>query len=191
MADGRRLGFSLFQGAQVAIDTTMVSAVRAAEHRGPVQPGKEALPWMTRGHGKRSRIRSLSARAVVPSLSFSRRKEADVGPAQFIHALAASKAISALEFMQASVAHAWCHRWRRLWGVPRRKPSLALHRSLDSAAGVVPSVHDVIRDGLHEMKVLQKKKSARTWTLLAETPPQALDKQKPTKEIFCAYQCDS
>ena len=84
MADGRRLevvvdGFSLFQGAQLAIDTTLVSAVRAAEHRGPVQPGKEALPWMTRGHGKRSRIRSLSARAVVPSLSFSRRKEADVG----------------------------------------------------------------------------------------------------------------
>ena len=34
--------------------------------------------------------------------------------AQFLGALAASKARSAPEIMQASVAHAWRHRWRRL-----------------------------------------------------------------------------
>ena len=78
MADGRRLevvvdGLSLFHGAQLAIDTTLVSAVRADGTPRPRAAGKEALPWMTRGHGKRSRIRSLLARAVV-SLSFSRQK---------------------------------------------------------------------------------------------------------------------
>ena len=57
MADGRRLevvvdGLSLFHGAQQCIDTTLVSALRAD---GTPRPGKEALPWMTRGHGKRSR----------------------------------------------------------------------------------------------------------------------------------------
>ena len=72
--------------------------------------------------------------------------------AQFIRALAASKASSAPEFMQASVAHAWCHRWRRLLACSAAKAfagSLLEHRSPVSAAGVVPSVHDVIRDGLH------------------------------------------
>ena len=84
MADGRRLevvvdGLSLFHGAQLAIDTTLVSVVRADGTPRPRAPGKEALPWMTRGHRKRSRIRSLLARVVVPSLSFSRQKWADVG----------------------------------------------------------------------------------------------------------------
>ena len=65
MADGRRLevvvdGLSLFHGSQLAIDTTLVSAVRA-----------DGTP---RPHGKMSRLRSLLARAVVPSLSFSRQK---------------------------------------------------------------------------------------------------------------------
>ena len=58
----------------------------------------------------------------MPNLSSSRQKWADVGmprPAQFIRAVAASKATSAPEFMQGSVAHAWCHRWLKDVGVHR------------------------------------------------------------------------
>ena len=131
MADGRRLevvvdGLSLFHGAQLAIDTTLVSVVRADGTPRPHAPGKEALPWMTRGHRKRSRIRSLLARVVVPSLSFSRQKWGgrwSTEAAQFIRALAASK-------MQASVAHAWCHRWRRLFEVPRIHGQQMVHHRM-------------------------------------------------------------
>ena len=96
---------------------------------------------------------------LVPCLSVTRANlvvlAAEMGgrwsteAAQFIRALAASKAASAPEFMQVSVAHAW---WRRLLACSATKAfagSLLEHRSPVSAAGVVPSVHDVIRDGLH------------------------------------------
>ena len=90
------------------------------------------------------------AKLVVLAAEVGGRWSAEV--AQFIRALTTSKAVSALKFMQASVAHAWCHRLRRLSACFAAKAfagSLLEHRSPVSAAGVVPSVHDVIRDGLH------------------------------------------
>ena len=135
MADGRRLevvvdGLSLFHGAQLAIHTTLVSAVCVqTEHRGPVQPGKEALPWMTRGHGKRSRIRSLLARAVVPSLSFSRQKWADVGLPRR-HSSSAHLQHQKLLRRLSSCKRPWhmhgATGGEGCWRVPRRKLSLVL-----------------------------------------------------------------
>ena len=160
MADGRRLevvvdGLSLFHGAQLAIDTTLVSAVRAdgtprprAARKGgaaldDARARKEVTYPELVGEGSRAKL-------VVLAAEVGGRWSAEA--AQFIRALAASKATSAPEFMQASVAHAWCHRWRRLLACSAAKAfagSLLEHRSPVSAAGVVPSVHDVIRDGLH------------------------------------------
>ena len=154
--DGRRLevvvdGLSLFQGAQLAIDTTLVSALRAdgtPRSRAATTPGAALDDARTReettypelvGEGSWSKL-------VVLAAEVGGRWSAET--AQFLGALAASKARSAPEIMQASVAHAWRHRWRRLLACTAAKAfasSLLEHRSPVSAAGDIPSVHDVIR----------------------------------------------
>ena len=136
MADGRRFevvvdGLSLFQGAQLAIDTTLVSAVRAearAARKGgaaldDARARKEVTYPELVGEGSRAKL-------VVLAAEVGGRWSAEA--AQFIRALAASKAASAPEFMQASVAHAWCHRWRRLLACSAAKAfagSLLEHRT--------------------------------------------------------------
>ena len=101
---------------------------------------------MMREHGRRPLIPSSLARVPGPSWSFWLQKS--VG----LLRLAASKARSAPEIMQASVAHAWRHRWRRMLACTSAKAfasSLVEHRSPVSAAGDIPSVHDEIRSDFH------------------------------------------
>ena len=134
--DGRRLevvadGLSLFQGAQLAIDTTLVSARRAdgtPRHRAATTPGAVLDDARTRKE------------TIYPEL---------VGEGCLAHAgrprgrsrrtlVSASRARSAPEIMQASVAHAWRHRWRRILACATAKAfasSLLEHRFPVSAAG--------------------------------------------------------
>ena len=66
---------------------------------------------------------------------------------------AGTKAQSEPSCMRGSAARAWGRRWRRLLACYVAKAfalSLLEHRSLVSAGGEPPSVHDVIRNGLFE-----------------------------------------
>ena len=147
--DGLRLevvvdGLSLFHGAQLAIDTTVVSALRADGTPRPraARKGGAALddararkeftyPELV-GEGSRAKL-------VVLAAEVGGRWSAKA--AQFIRALAVSKATSAPEFMQASVAHAWCHRWRRMLACTAAKAfanSLLKHCSPVSAGRSYP-----------------------------------------------------
>ena len=158
--DGRRLeviavGLSLFQGAQLAIDTTLVSALRAdgtPRPRAATTPGAALADARSRKETTYPELVGEGSRAKLVVLAAEVGGRWSAETAQFLGALAASKARSAPEIMQASVAHAWRHRWRRMMACTAAKAfanSLLEHRSPVSAAGDIPSVHDVIRQDLH------------------------------------------
>ena len=158
--DGRRLevvadGLSLFQGAQLAIDTTLVSALRAdgtPRPRATTTPGAALDEARTRKETTYHELVGEGSRAKLVVLAAEGGGRWSVETAQFVGALAASQARSAPEIMQASVAHAWRHRWRRMLACAAAKAfasSLLEHHSPVSAAGDIPFVHDVIRQDLH------------------------------------------
>ena len=148
--DGRRLevvadGLSLFQGAQLAIDTTLVSALRAdgtprpraattaGEGLADARSRKETTYPELVGEGSRAKLVVLVAKV-------GGRWSAET--VQFLGALVASKAQSAPETMQASVVYVWWHRWRRMMACTAAKAfasSLLEHRSLARCDSPRPS----------------------------------------------------
>ena len=117
--DGRRLevvadGLSLFGGAQLAIDTTLVSALRrdgtatrgAANHNGAAiqaahRRKERTYPELV-GEGGRARLVTLAGEV---------GGRWSIETANFLRALAVAKARDATNVLQASVELAWFRRW--------------------------------------------------------------------------------
>ena len=150
-------GLELFNGAQLAVDTTLVSALHAngTVFRKGATVGGEAL--------KRARARMERtypelageggcARLVVFAAEVGGRWSKKAS--QFVRALAwGKKAQSVPESTQAQVAHAWNRRWRKLLACTAAKSfanTLLEHASLTAAGGITPSEADMMRDCAHE-----------------------------------------
>ena len=158
--DGRRLevvadGLEAFGGAQLAIDTTLVCALRSDGTARPraarvggvalqaARARKERTYPELAGEGGRARL-------VVLAAEVGGRWSDEA--ACFVRALAGAKAQSEPLSMRGSAARAWCRRWRLLACSAAKAFALSLleHRSPVSAGGELPPVHDVIRNGLFE-----------------------------------------
>ena len=151
--DGRRLevvadGLSLFGGAQLAFDTTLVSALRrdgtaregAANRNGvAIRSRKERTYPELAGAGGRARL-------VILAGEVGGRWSPET--AHFLRALAVAKAREVPSILQASVEVAWFRRWSNILSCAARAfaDSLLEVRGAGGAGGDVPSSHDVVRD---------------------------------------------
>ena len=155
--DGRRLeivadGFALWRGAQLAIDTTMVSPLRrdgtarprAADHDGAVlevaRRRKETTYPELSGEGGRARL-------VVLAAEVGGRWNSET--AQFLTALARARAQEVPLVLQGRAEAAWVRRWSAILAcTAARAFSLSLldSRPVGGSGNVVPSVHEVLRE---------------------------------------------
>ena len=155
--DGRRLeivadGLTLWRGAQLAIDTTMVSPLRrdgtarprAANHDGAVlevaRRRKEATYPELSGENGRARLVVLAA---------------EVGgcwnseTAQFITALAKARAQEVPLVLQGRAQAAWVRRWSAILACTAARAfcvSLLDCRPPGGTGETIPSVHEVMRE---------------------------------------------
>ena len=154
--DGRRLGvladgLPLHGGAQLAIDTTMVSLLlrNGVALRGAASTPGVALKAARRrkeltypepaGHGGRARL-------VVLAAEVGGRWSAET--AQFLSELASAKVRDLPEALQGDAARAWHKRWSSILSCAAAKSfALSLQdRAPTGVDGHTPSVHEVIRD---------------------------------------------
>ena len=155
--DGRRLeivadGLTLWRGAQLAIDTTMVSTLRrdgtarprAADHDGAVlevaRRRKETTYPELSGEGGRARL-------VVLAAEVGGRWNSET--AQFLTALARARAQEVPLVLQGRAEAAWVRRWSAILAcTAARAFSLSLldSRPVGGSGDVVPSVHEVLRE---------------------------------------------
>ena len=155
--DGRRLeivadGLLLWQGAQLAIDTTMVSPLRrdgtarprAANHNGAVldvaRRRKEATYPELSGEGGRARL-------VVLAAEVGGRWNTET--AQFLTALAKARAQEVPLLRQGRAEAAWVRRWSAILACTAARAlsvSLLDCRPAGGSEGAIPSVHEVMRD---------------------------------------------
>ena len=150
--DNRRLevvvdGLPLFRGAQLAIDTTMVSAVRSdgtARRQCATTSGaaldqarrrqERTYPELAQPHGR--------ARLVVLGCEVGRRWSEE--SRQFLAELAATKARSEPEVM-----HSWLRRWSTLMACTAARAfalSLLERRCCTAADGPTPTTAEVVAD---------------------------------------------
>ena len=155
--DNRRLevvvdGLTLFRGAQLAIDTTMVSAVRSdgtARRQCATTSGaaldqarrrkERTYPEFAQPHGR--------ARLVVLGCEVGRRWSEE--SRQFLAGLAATKARSEPEVMRKSTMHSWLRRWSTLMACTAARAfalSLLERRCCTAADGPTPTTADVVAD---------------------------------------------
>ena len=155
--DGRRLeivadGLTLWRGAQLAVDTTMVSSLRrdgppmprAANHDGAALEAarrkKETTYPELAGEGGRARLVVLAAEV---------GGRWNVETAQFLTALARARAQEVPFVLQGRAEAAWVRRWSAILACTAvRAFTVSL---LDSRPGVgkgepIPSVHEVMRE---------------------------------------------
>ena len=110
--DNRRLevvadGLTLWRGAQLALDTTMVSPLR---RDGTARPRAAARLWKTLAAGKRPLTPNfLGARLVVLAAEVGGRWSVET--AQFLTALAKARAEEVPLVLQGRVEAAWVRRW--------------------------------------------------------------------------------
>ena len=155
--DGRRMevvadGLSLFGGAQLAIDTTLVSALRrdgtaregAANRNGvairSAHRRKDRTYPVLAGAGRRARL-------VILAGEVGGRWSPET--AHFLRALAVAKARDVPSILQASFEVAWFRRWSNILSCEAARAfadSLLEVRGAGGAGGDVPSSHDVVRD---------------------------------------------
>ena len=159
--DNRRIeiiadGLPLFHGAQLAVDTTMVSALRAdgnPRHRSDVLDGatlsqarrrKElTYPELTGEHGR--------ARLVVLACEVGGRWSDET--CRFIAGLARAKARSEPRAIRAAARRAWHRRWSTLLaccGARAFGLSLLERRPALGVDGTPPSTSDVVGDCRHD-----------------------------------------
>ena len=154
--DGRRLevvadGLTLFRGAQLAIDTTMVSPLhrdgsarrRAADVDGAALEAarrrKERTYPELAGDGGRARL-------VVLAAEVGGRWSTET--AQFLSALAKARALSVPQVLQGRVEAAWIRRWSAILACSAARAfslSLLDQRPFPLVCEI-PSVHEVLRD---------------------------------------------
>ena len=155
--DARRLeivvdGLTIFDGAQLAVDTTMVSPLqwdgtarrRAADHNGAAledarRRKERAYPEFS---GERGR-----ARLVVLGAEVGERWSGET--AEFLGALSKAKAESAPEHIREEVRRAWLRQWRNLLSctaVRAFDTSLLERRTSPGVTSGVPAEHEVLRE---------------------------------------------
>ena len=155
--DNRRLevvvdGLPLFRGAQLAIDTTMVSAVRSdgtARRQCATTSGaaldqarrrqERTCPELAQPHGR--------ARLVVLGCEVGGRWSEE--SRQFLAGLAATKARSEPEVMRKSTMHSWLRRWSTLMACTTASSfalSLLERRCCTAADGPTPTTAEVVVD---------------------------------------------
>ena len=144
--DNRRLevvadGLCLHGGAQLAVDTTLVSALARG---GSVKRGADrtdgAAPRKEHTHPE---LAGVGAKLVVFAVEVGGRWPQE--PRQFLIALVSAKALSAPFLLQSKAKAGWLHRWSCLLGCTAAK-SFALSLLDGCAAGVGGSTRSV-----HEM----------------------------------------
>ena len=149
--DARRLEIVVFDGAQLAIDTTMVSPLqrdgtgrrRAADHNGAAlddarRRKERTFPELV---GERGRVR-----LVVLGAEVGGRWPGET--AEFLAALSKAKAESAPENVRDEVCRAWLRRWRNLLSCTAARAlatSLLERRTFPGVASAVPE-HEVLRE---------------------------------------------
>ena len=148
--DGRRLeviadGLPLFDGAQFALDTTMVSPL----HRDGT--AKRGLPsgGAVLQEARRRKERTYPELNGAGGRSRSRRGRWSDETAQFFRALAKHRAQGAPGVMRQRVQSAWLRRWGNLLACNVAKAfalSLLDRRPPIGVGGDAPSVHEVVRD---------------------------------------------
>ena len=140
-------GLSLWRGAQLAIDTTLVSPLsrdgsasrRAANHDGTALQREATYPELS-GEGGRARLVVLAAEVG------GRWK---VETAQFLSALAKAKAQVAPHLLQGRVEAAWLRRWSATLACSAARSfavSLLDQRPVPGTCDAIPSAHEVMRD---------------------------------------------
>ena len=150
--DGRRLevvadGLSLFGGAQLAIDTTLISALR---RDGTAREGAANRNGVAIRSAHRRKERTYPelvgaggrARLVILAGEVGGRWSPET--AHFLRALGDVPSI-----LQASVEVAWFRRWSNILSCAAARAfadSLLEVRGAGGAGGDVPSSHDVVRD---------------------------------------------
>ena len=155
--DARRLeivvdGLTLFDGAQLAIDTTLVSHPkrdgtarrRAADHNGAAL--EEARRKKENTYPELAGDRGL-ARLVVFAAEVGGRWSDKT--ANFLSALSKAKAETAPEAVRDQVRASWLRRWRNLLGCTAARAfatSLLEKRCSPGVSSTVPAEHEVLRE---------------------------------------------
>ena len=145
-------GLTLFDGAQLAIDTTLVSPLkrdgtarrRAADHNGAAL--EEARRKKERTYPKLAGDRGL-ARLVVLAAEVGGRWSGETS--NFLSALSKAKAETAPEAVRDQVRAAWLRRWRNLLGCTAASAfatSLLEKRCSPGVSSTVPAEHEVLRE---------------------------------------------
>ena len=140
-------GLSSWQGAQLAIDTTMVSPLRrdgtarprAANHNGAALDVEATYPELS-GEGGRARLVVLAAEVGV---------RWNTETAQFLTALAKARAQGVPLLLQGRAEAAWVRRWSAILACTAARAlsvSLLDCRPAGGSEGAIPSVHEVMRD---------------------------------------------
>ena len=148
-------GLPHFSGAQLAIDTTMVSPL----HRdGRATRGAASTPGVALRRARRRKEQTYPelhgaggrARLVVLAAEVGGRWSNEA--AQFLGELAAFKASTALEILRERVRGAWLRRWRNILSCSAAKAfvlSLLDKRPVTGAGSCPPSAHEVVRECRH------------------------------------------
>ena len=157
--DGRRLeviadGLPLFEGAQLALDTTMVSPLHSD---GTAKRGTSVRGGAVLQEARRRKERTFAelngaggrARLVVLAAEVGGRWSDET--TQFLRVLAKHRPPGAPGVMRQRVQSAWLRRWGNLLACNAAKAfalSLLDRRPPLGAGGDAPSVHEVVRDRL-------------------------------------------
>ena len=158
VADARQIevvanGLPMWNGAQVAIDTTMVSPVTANGMARPSADVRPGVPCESIIREKRRRkypelLRAGRCRLFVFALEVGGRW--DKGALRFLRKLAFGRARAVPDWLQASTAHAYLYRWSAMLAVAAQKAYAAtlLRLPLDREIvnGEVPADSDVVAD---------------------------------------------
>ena len=155
--DGRRIevianGLGLFHGAQLAIDTTIVSALRRNGMARPNAAREEGVALEVARRKKETTYPELSgengrARMVVFGVEVGGRwsKEA----LQFVRMLAKDRAKQEPERLRVQAAGAWQRRWSSILSVAALRATantLLERKRLSGTVGGVPTVQDMLVD---------------------------------------------
>ena len=146
-------GLPMWNGAQVAVDTTMGSPVSADGSARPSAAGQPGVPCRSAIRDKRERkYRELLAagrcRLMVFAVEVGGRL--DTGALRFLRKLAHGKARADPEWLRASTAHAHLYRWSAMLCVAAQKAYAATLVRLplegEIVNGEVPAGSEVLAD---------------------------------------------
>ena len=147
MADG----LTVFRGAQLAIDTTLVSALR---RDGTARPGAATRAGVALAAARRKKERTYleltgeggRARLVVLAAEVGGRWSVET--AQFLVALSNAKAESFPELLGGRVAAGWLRRWSTMLACSAAKAfaQTLLGRQAPGFGDNIPSEAEVVRD---------------------------------------------